>query len=72
MTERILTKNIPADRAKRHTLSFDEYVAAGGYSTLKKALLMSPEEVVSVVKDAELRGRGGAGRTPLGVAAARA
>ena len=66
MTERILTKNIPADRAKRHTLSFDEYVAAGGYSTLKKALLMSPEEVVNVVKDAELRGRGGAG-FPCGV-----
>ena len=61
MIERLLTKNIPAKRTDRRTLSFDEYVAAGGYASLKKALMMSPEDVVSVVKQAELRGRGGAG-----------
>ena len=66
MTERFLTKNIPSKRADRRTLSFDDYVAAGGYATLKKAVMMSPEDVVSIVKQAELRGRGGAG-FPCGV-----
>jgi NADH-quinone oxidoreductase subunit F len=61
MSERFLTRNIPAKREDRKTLSFDEYVATGGYGTLKKALLMSPSEVVDIVKTAELRGRGGAG-----------
>jgi len=66
VTERFLNRNISTDRSKRHTLSYDEYVAAGGYGALKKALLLPPEEVVSIVKDAELRGRGGAG-FPCGV-----
>jgi NADH-quinone oxidoreductase subunit F len=61
VTERLLTRNIPEERSKRHTVTFDEYVAAGGYNTLKEALLKSPEELVNIVKDAELRGRGGAG-----------
>ncbi|MBC8522680.1 NADH-quinone oxidoreductase subunit NuoF [PVC group bacterium] len=61
MSERFLTRNIPVKREDRKTLSFDEYVAKGGYSFLKKALMMSPEEVVDIVKTAELRGRGGAG-----------
>ncbi|MDP7008183.1 MAG: NADH-quinone oxidoreductase subunit NuoF [Phycisphaerales bacterium] len=66
MSERFLTRNIPQKREDRKTLSFDEYVATGGYSALKKALLMSPSEVVDIVKAAELRGRGGAG-FPCGV-----
>ncbi|MBC8202639.1 MAG: NADH-quinone oxidoreductase subunit NuoF [Planctomycetes bacterium] len=66
MSDRFLTRNIPAKREDRKTLSYDEYVAGGGYATLKKALMMSPEEVVNIVKDAELRGRGGAG-FPCGV-----
>jgi len=66
MSNRFLTRNIPTKREDRKTLSFDDYVAAGGYETLRKALLMSPEEVVTIVKDAELRGRGGAG-FPCGV-----
>ncbi|MEF3694212.1 MAG: NADH-ubiquinone oxidoreductase-F iron-sulfur binding region domain-containing protein [Candidatus Cloacimonadota bacterium] len=41
--------------------SLDEYIAAGGYSALKKALTLKPEEIVQVVKDSGLRGRGGAG-----------
>ncbi|MFO8034475.1 MAG: NADH-quinone oxidoreductase subunit NuoF [Candidatus Bipolaricaulota bacterium] len=42
--------------------NIDEYVAAGGYEALGKALTeMSPEEVVAEVKDSGLRGRGGAG-----------
>ncbi len=43
-------------------MSIDDYVARGGYEALKKAVAtMTDEEVVNVVKDAGLRGRGGAG-----------
>jgi NADH-quinone oxidoreductase subunit F len=42
--------------------SIDEYVAAGGYEALAKALrTMTPEQVIAEVKDSGLRGRGGAG-----------
>ena len=33
----------------------------GGYQALRQALTMQPEEVVTMVKDSGLRGRGGAG-----------
>ena len=66
MTNRFLTRNIPVNREDRKTLSFQDYVAAGGYETLKQTLLKRPEEVVEIVKAAELRGRGGAG-FPCGV-----
>jgi NADH:ubiquinone oxidoreductase subunit F (NADH-binding)/(2Fe-2S) ferredoxin/Pyruvate/2-oxoacid:ferredoxin oxidoreductase delta subunit len=47
--------------------SFDDYLYVGGYQALKKALLeMSPEEIIAEVKQAGLRGRGGAG-FPTGV-----
>ncbi|TCT13803.1 NAD(P)-dependent iron-only hydrogenase diaphorase component flavoprotein [Natranaerovirga pectinivora] len=40
----------------------DEYIARDGYQALGKALTeMSPSEVIKVVKDSGLRGRGGAG-----------
>ncbi len=37
------------------------YERRGGYEALRKALLMTPAEVMGEVKDAGLRGRGGAG-----------
>jgi NADH-quinone oxidoreductase subunit F len=40
---------------------FEGYVANGGYEALKKALSMSPDEVVDLIKTSGLRGRGGAG-----------
>ncbi len=41
---------------------FDTYVANGGYDGLKKAVLEhSPQEVIQIVLDSNLRGRGGAG-----------
>ena len=47
--------------------SFEDYLAIGGYRALAKALFeMAPEEVVSEVKAANLRGRGGGG-FPAGV-----
>lgn len=40
----------------------DSYIAVGGYEAAKKALTsMSPEEIVEIVKNSALRGRGGAG-----------
>lgn len=53
-----LTQNIRPDRMP---MSFEEYQAAGGYGSVDKALGMEPEAVTQLVKDANLRGRGGAG-----------
>jgi len=42
--------------------NIDDYLALGGYAALGKALAqMSPEEIISEVKSAGLRGRGGGG-----------
>jgi len=42
--------------------SIDEYIAMDGYAALGKALTeMTPEEVIKVVTDSGLRGRGGGG-----------
>ena len=62
--ERPLTGNI---RAGQEPLDLEGYERAGGYQALRKALReMAPGEVTSEVKDANLRGRGGAG-FPTGV-----
>lgn len=40
----------------------NEYIAVGGYQALEKTLSeMTPQDVVKVIKDSGLRGRGGAG-----------
>lgn len=41
--------------------SIDDYLEKGGYSALKKALSLPPQEVIDEVKKSGLRGRGGAG-----------
>ena len=38
-----------------------EYISGGGYQALMKCLEMKPEEVIQIIKDSGLRGRGGAG-----------
>jgi NADH-quinone oxidoreductase subunit F len=54
-----LTNNI---QPGRDPLDLIAYGRAGGYQALRKALKeMSPEEVTEVVKQSNLRGRGGAG-----------
>ena len=42
-------------------LSIEDYEASGGYQALRKALTLSPEEIINEVKISGLRGRGGAG-----------
>jgi len=39
----------------------EHYIANGGYRALRKALLMTPEQVIEEVTKSGLRGRGGAG-----------
>src|SRR5699024_9579524 len=56
--ERPLTEHIKKDGS---VLSLKEYEAVGGYQGLKNALKHTPGEVMDIVKDSNLRGRGGAG-----------
>jgi len=57
--ERPLTKNI---RPGEEPLDLKAYEQAGGYQATRKALQgMTPAEVTELVKDSNLRGRGGAG-----------
>jgi NADH-quinone oxidoreductase subunit F len=60
-TEPVLTKRIPLDPSKRHAVWYDEYVATGGYAALKRAMEMKAEDIIKIVTDSGLRGRGGAG-----------
>src|SRR6476646_6167362 len=61
LKEPVLLKRIPADPAKRHFVHYDEYVATGGYAQLRRALEMTPADIIKTVTDSGLRGRGGAG-----------
>ncbi|MCM2317258.1 MAG: NADH-quinone oxidoreductase subunit NuoF [Thermoanaerobaculia bacterium] len=54
---KVLTKNVD----KPNSAAIDTYIAGGGYESLKKALKSTPDEIVQLVKDSEMRGRGGAG-----------
>ncbi|MEQ9461895.1 MAG: NADH-quinone oxidoreductase subunit NuoF [Phycisphaeraceae bacterium] len=65
LSEPVLFKRIPThpwgDPKDRRYISYDEYVATGGYKGLEHALSLEPKAVVDLVKASELRGRGGAG-----------
>jgi NADH-quinone oxidoreductase subunit F len=43
------------------SFTIDGYTRHGGYTALPRALAMDPDAVIQLVKDANLRGRGGAG-----------
>jgi len=59
--EPVLTKRIPLDPEKRKLITYDDYVATGGYAALRKALEMKPDDIIKTVTESGLRGRGGAG-----------
>jgi NADH-quinone oxidoreductase subunit F len=59
--EPVLTKRIPLDPSQRKMVGYDDYVATGGYVALRKAIDMKFDEIIKVVTDSGLRGRGGAG-----------
>jgi NADH-quinone oxidoreductase subunit F len=59
--EPVLTKRIPLDPEKRKKIWYDDYVATGGYQALRQALEMSSADIIKVVTESGLRGRGGAG-----------
>src|SRR3954466_2135431 len=60
-TEPVLTKRIPLDPHARKVVGYDDYVATGGYASLRKALEMKVDDIIKTVTDSGLRGRGGAG-----------
>ena len=41
--------------------NIEDYIAVDGYRALEKALTLSPDQVVDIIKESGLRGRGGAG-----------
>jgi NADH-quinone oxidoreductase subunit F len=55
--EPVLSRNWNVEGS--HTLKV--YESKGGYQAARKALATDPDSVVTIVKDSELRGRGGAG-----------
>jgi len=65
LTEPVLTKRIPTppwgEAKDRKLVTYAKYVKSGGYTALEKALGMKPQDVVTEVKESQLRGRGGAG-----------
>lgn len=54
--EPVLTRNIISGAT-----GLDYYVSGGGYQALRKALGMSPQDIVKLIEQSRLQGRGGAG-----------
>ena len=50
---------------ERDLTKLDEYRAIGGYEQVPKALAMTSDDLIGVLQQANLRGRGGAG-FPMG------
>jgi NADH-quinone oxidoreductase subunit F len=55
--EPILIKHV----REPNSFTLDFYVRHEGYEALKKALTLTPDQIIDLVKASGLRGRGGAG-----------
>lgn len=60
-TEKIITASLQGVSADTKTYTLDFYLQQGGFAGLKKALQLTPDQVIDEVKKSNLRGRGGAG-----------
>jgi NADH-quinone oxidoreductase subunit F len=56
-----LTPVLSANWDQADSFTIDGYKRNGGYTAVAKALAMNPDDVIQLVKDSGLRGRGGAG-----------
>ena len=56
-----LTPVLSATWDQADSFTIEGYKRNGGYSAISKALTMQPDEVIQMIKDSGLRGRGGAG-----------
>ena len=56
-----LTPVLSAHWDQADSFTIEGYKRIGGYTAVEKALAMQPDEVIQLVKDSGLRGRGGAG-----------
>lgn len=57
----VLLKRIPNDAAARKLYRYADYVASGGYAQFRRALSIPTADLIKMVIDSGLRGRGGAG-----------
>ena len=57
----MLTPVLTAGWDQPDLFTLDGYKRSGGWQVLPKALAMPPDDVIAMVKDSGLRGRGGAG-----------
>jgi len=56
-----LTPVLSANWDDKDSFTIEGYKRTGGYQAVTKALAMEPDEVITMIKDSGLRGRGGAG-----------
>ena len=57
----LLTPVLTADWGNDRAWTREAYEQTGGYDALRTALDMAPDDLITLVKDSGLRGRGGAG-----------